>query len=313
MNREVTSVFKRIFSLFLTTVIIVLSVSMANMLLYKYISPALFEFASHQSTLAVRAPAQPVTDELLKQMQTQIKDKYNVQVLFGPETPLVYGIEYDNMTAATEMYERLYLIDNELSRYPEGFFRVWEDINDHNPLQILLVNKITSIQREKKDPGEEYLGVYTGSHVILYTQKANRETLHHEIGHGIDYILRISDYAQNNGVHFDRTEWDSFLPSGFEYGAATGSSTPKYVYSAISKLNDIYFLDVYSTTAIEEHVATIFACSMLSDLARTPKRIQALASPHIQDQMRYYFSLIRETFDDEGWAEIPCWEKSLVF
>jgi hypothetical protein len=110
-----------------------------------------------------------------------------------------------------------------------------------------------------------YLDVSRGS----YSKPYLRTVIHHEYFHIIDYRFHLSVYKDDGNLYKD-DRWDALKPKDFKYGS--GGKNAQDI-STTSVLTDKYpgFLNHYSTTAVEEDKAEIFA-HLIVDPAHVEER-----------------------------------------
>ena len=238
------------------------------------------------------------------------------------EIPLYYC---EQLNDEAMIHMGLTLLDEQLSRYPAGFFTQLR-IEQDKPFHFQLVGFIQHVfsgtvatgvctemdgihliglsvreEFQTRDWGEPFLS--TGDPFLEYA-------LHHEIGHGVDYIIQ----RLTTGTPFDPEKWDQLLPPEFRYDDYIRGETDApqdYVPNRAFVFRqggeaEAFFCDIYAKSSLEEHIASLFGYAMCAHPA------EALKSPWIQEQIQYYFPLIRNTFQREGWPETTYWERTLV-
>jgi hypothetical protein len=308
--------------------LIIIEVILATFL-FSYGTSALKQ-QENESAADVFAVLQPI-----EQLKAQIEDKYDIEIVLHADS--IEGIDSFKCEVLTEekvINKGLLFIDEQLSRYPEGFFtqlRPHEDI----PFRFFLIGPITN---ELTESGIAGVSTAINGSIYLDLQERNwhynwggepflpkgdqvtthvtnlEYIIHHEIGHAVDYVTRMKIYNwriqsfEVNSIQpaFDREAWSLLLPPSFEYDDSSGQVSGKYIFRQNSSLEDIYFCDIYSTTNLAENLASLFGYAMCG---HTP---EAFRSPAIQAQLRYFFSVIKEEFDSESWTDTLYWERVLL-
>jgi hypothetical protein len=259
----------------------------------------------------------PATELTIAQLQERIEKKYYVRVVFGAYCDPFRNQLSDHKTVTDEemIKKSMLMIDEQLSLYPQGFLKQLS-LGSNTPLHIVLVNSLIHYDGTAAAGITIIVPYFSRSNpvIMLDIGESNWITdfphgshlptgapftefvIHHEISHVMDYLMQ-----KDKNYRTLWEGWPALLPPAFEYGADMYSE--KHVYLMTS--GDIYFCDLHSKTNRLEHHANIFGYAM----SGTPP--EALANPHIQAQLRYYFSVIRQAFG-AGWTEIPYWEKSLI-
>jgi hypothetical protein len=266
---------------------------------------------------------QPIDD-----LRYEIEDNFGIKLIYSDNTYPVRPYDYNIIEDEPTLRSGLQMLNEELALYPEGFFKKLRRGNDI-PMTIILSGAITGVLSGAAQGGVMTLSddgsvvillqidgnswITGETNVFLYlTQPFITYALHHEIGHAIDYFLASP---------FDPNAWYKTMPRGFFYDILERAkldgedwenfvSNHDYVFNPNSldndSLKDVYLCDIYSKWDLPEHIASNFGYSMLNLLP------VALESPHIQEQLAYYFDLIRTRFEDDSWPETTHWERALL-
>ena len=189
-------------------------------------------------------PTPPTQEQLNNEYRNTIYNTYGVKVAYGEEMGnyLVGNYTPVKMTNPDDINEYLKKIDNELKKYPTGFFK---EIRDYGMnVTIYLVKDIPNSGIAGLTNSQFYSNVVISIKESLLFEK----TLNHEIMHYIDAYLNSKMYP--NTVE---TEWNMLNPTGFVYGVFDTN----YDYFPTQN-NNAYFFSNYSQTNYKEDRATLF-------------------------------------------------------
>lgn len=178
-------------------------------------------------------------------LRKQIENTYGITIKYGNEI----GDYKPKMLKPTilddkeKIKKELNLINNELKKYPNGFFREFN--SNGMPLTIYLVSSV---------PGNAFSGntdrEFMNNIKITLTENYFFEyTFNHEIMHYIDAYLEIKMYPNNP---YD--EYMALNPVGFTYG----QKNQTYNYGNNGVIKGAYFLNDYSQSGVREDRAEIF-------------------------------------------------------
>ena len=173
--------------------------------------------------LLLIVPAAAEEDIESREYANELQDRFGVTILMGDEclgtetdaASFTLGSGYPATTPLRQLLgqkgteDQLCVIEQALSRYPDGFFGIFK--NDRTPkgLRILLADEI--INKDPDNPavayhlaGEEY------NNIFLAYGTFREFVVHHEIWHGLEAeISAVYPRAFEN--------WDDFNPEGFSY------------------------------------------------------------------------------------------------
>ncbi|MCD8340749.1 MAG: hypothetical protein LUC87_01170 [Clostridiales bacterium] len=200
----------------------------------------------------------------------------------------------------------LEILEEELAKYPEGFFRQFE-CQWLEGIELYLAGSIIGIG----DGVLDYAGglqTTSDSHIVLAVDCCSpedlRTALHHEISHAIEVRLLFSD---TGGV--DEAVWNELNPSSQQFGDCYTYSYETFGYEEfygfvydLTTSKDVYFIDTYSLTFPTEDRARLFE-NVMSDSST----VDWAACPNLRAKLNYYAECIRAGFDTTGWEEVP-WE-----
>ncbi len=176
-------------------------------------------------------------------LRKKIENTYGITIKYGNEldsyrpkrlTPTI-------LTDKEKIKKELNLINNELKKYPTGFFRDFSGM----PLTIYLVSSV---------PGNVFSGFtdreFMNDIKITLTENYFFEyTLNHELMHYIDAYLEIKMYPANP---YD--EYMALNPLDFNYGTVNKN----YNYGNNGVIKGAYFIDDYAQSSVREDRAELF-------------------------------------------------------
>ena len=223
--------------------------------------------------------------------RNQMNLKYGIEIYYGDDTYWEYkDVSMTYLRDSTYISIGLSMLDEELSRYPVGFFMEF-----NRKLRIFLITSFT----------ENYSGmaVYSDrNYYELYVTASEYSipTLHHELMHMIDYSL-----LDKTGVN-SFPNWNSYNPSGFYYTNIDNSTTP-YLYSEKITAADWYFVSNYSTKNEMEDRAEIFEKLMTTEKAMP----YFSGSSPLANKIKYMVSIIKKSFHTIDALVSPTWERYL--
>lgn len=253
----------------------------------------------------------------LLEVANKLEEKYGLDIFIEKEVAKimdVYGLipleEYDKVQVALEF------LDEELSRYPDGFFEQFVyDVN--KGIDIHICSDIMLIDKEA-DNLEEAGGLHNTDekgNVVLaidFTAELSevKQTIHHEISHAID--KRIEYYMDTFEEKWNELNpGDVYMYTYTDYASQVYDlGLDKYVYDYLymeDRGQESYYLDNYSLTYPTEDRARIFENIMNKD-TWYPDYSEM---PLIKAKLNFYAECIRETFDTTGWENVE-WERYLI-
>ena len=239
----------------------------------------------------------------------ELEEKYNMYIYLGSE---IFATETDYTLSccksASEMDAALYIVDEVLSLYPEGFF---EQIKFGNirTIGLYLCNGFTkkasygienAIALAGTDGYERFLVLD-----ISYPSDLRRNIIH-EISHWTDNrINQQQDYSDEETFE---SAWSKLNPDDFYYMNDYNKTSPFYRYTYGSAKADAYFVDSYSMSKATEDRARLFEYLMRYDKEYGSKYMESEA---MRKKLHMYFESIRKCFDTTGWPDETIWEHKL--
>lgn len=254
-----------------------------------------------------------LSDELLplNDRAKAIEDKYNIKISIGEEcSNILGGYAIRPLTCYDDVANALNILDEELSKYPDGFI---EQIRYENLDTIhfyIASDLIGTSSGNLETAGGFQMEIGNEALIVVdfnYFDIA-KSTIHHEFGHCIDDML-----VYNGGI--DEKIWDTYNPV-----SVTGGSIYTDTYDMFGNYGDeiyaygtngedyenSYFVDTYSMTYPSEDRARIWE-NIMSDEGY----VDWSRTPHLTAKLNYYAECIRQNFDSTGWNEVR-WEKYMT-
>ena len=254
-----------------------------------------------------------LSDELLplNDRVKAIEDKYNIKISIGEEcSNILGGYAIRALTYYDDVANALNILDEELSKYPDGFI---EQIRYENLDTIhfyITSDLIGTSSGTLETAGGFQMEIGNEALIVVdfnYFDIA-KSTIHHEFGHCIDDML-----VYNGGI--DEKIWDTYNPV-----SVTGGSVYTDTYDMFGNYGDeiyaygtngedyenSYFVDTYSMTYPSEDRARIWE-NIMSDEGY----VDWSRTPHLTAKLNYYAECIRQNFDSTGWNEVR-WEKYMI-
>ena len=245
----------------------------------------------------------PVVEPQLYERAGEISQRFGVEICIAEQCSLDYShYEAYALTEPAFIRSALDILEEGLSRYPEGFFHQLR-YGTIESIRIELVGGLwtkdgvdshpNSVSGFAQHGGNCYIIVLDG---FLLKQK----TLFHEISHVIDKRLDWDSFIRADAL-FSEEAWLALQPEGFDYA---------YRYTEIPKdllryMESGYFDREYALTFPTEDRATLMAAAMINnDLEFAPGSGR-------REKLQYYADCIRDCFDTTGWPEIAPWEQAL--
>ena len=237
-----------------------------------------------------KAPDDPNAD-----LKNQICQKYNVEILYGDDTTWDLtgtNINISYLRDPTYIKYGLQLIDEQLARYPQGFFG---DLS--RKLRIFLITSLT----------QNYTGLATYNNpkyfeLYLASNEYSVSTLHHELMHMVDFTFNDKSNKTD-----DFNNWDSYNISSFSY---TKNDTNDYnnVYKKNSDLQNTYFVTAYSKKNELEDRAELFSDLMTGTSANPYYTTDC----PLKRKLLYLTSEIKRLMPSVQNASSVEWEKNLI-
>ena len=246
--------------------------------------------SSNSNSTSVSSSGNSQTEISLQQSNINkiqsINSKLGVLILTGSDADIwdsgtkCYGLKDEKLIS-----EWLDIIQKELSRYPNGFFR---DFNDITTFKIRLLEYIPNKQgfASYEIATDMFIAINTDSKTSGFPTR----TLNHEIMHIIDkyiYFKCWNDVTNEYESPLEQTA--NYIPPGFSWGSTSDNSYTIYD----SNVSNRYFVSAYAKTNSKEDRAETFADYMF----RTYKRdyMQDKSTP-IPSKQAIIAKAIRDNF-----------------
>ena len=194
------------------------------------------------------------------------------------------------------------VIEESLSRYPEGFFRQLP-YGSIESIRMELVGGLSI--RSDIDTHPASVGAFAQDRGGYYTIVADGfvlqpQTVFHEFSHIIDAKLEW-DASLREDALYSEDAWLALQPKGFRYGL-TYTEVPE---DLLGFMESGYFITDYALTYPTEDRAILMAAAMEG------YRWDFEPGSGTREKLRYYAACIRDCFDTEGWPETAAWEQVL--
>ncbi|MGN1372238.1 MAG: hypothetical protein ACI4XM_08200 [Candidatus Coprovivens sp.] len=232
-------------------------------------------------------------EELNNQYREQLETSYGIKIAYGDEMGNYYVTSYlpTKMTDEDEINEYLGRLENQLKKYPIGFFKEMKDFG--TPLTLYLVKEI---------PNSGIAGLTDSQFAnnIIITIKSGllfEHTLNHELMHYIDVYIRLKAYPEDL-----EPLWNSLNPDGYNYG-----SFDKSLDFITTQNNNSYFLSNYAQTNWREDRATLFEDMM----TRAIKRNCYSEGTPLYNKIKLISEQIDKYFDCVNNTTTEYWERFL--
>jgi len=247
----------------------------------------------------------------VEELGIQIEERYGVK-LYWDQDSVEYGWSQHPVSDFDALRSCLTLLDEQLALYPENFFQQFKSMG--YPMEIMLTDLIINEEDEMADGRSDAndtktLVVLVVSEEMLgadYSSASNytrfQYVLHHEIGHTI--YQHVCDF--DNYETFDiYGEFLDFLPPDYSVGGTFIMDEEYQAYIPENDIDNVYFCDSYAMSNLAENMASLFGYSMC------PTPPWTFESPHVQDQLRYFFNAIRKVYGSSDWPAETYWERVL--
>lgn len=241
--------------------------------------------AAEEKTLPVLTE-QIVTEEDVEAARLEVEERYGVPVRITQDYGEWEQVGFDYDSHRPSQYQAaVELLDNAMSRLPEGFFDEMQD-----SLVIELVDEFNPNVGVPDATGYFSLGKEMTIQVTM-TQEL-QATFYHELYHAMEWVLSSSKLSK----------WESLNPEGFSY--------EDFETYTSGELEDSEYVGTvvaspYGMTSANEDRAQIFMYAMLEG---EEARFQ---SETMQSKLAFLSEAIREAFDWEDSQEVFPWEQYL--
>lgn len=246
--------------------------------------------------------------DYLDKHRKELEEKYNMYIYLGSE---VFATSTDYLLTCCkspyEMDKALYIVDEVLSLYPEGFFEQIK-YGGIKTIGLYLCSGFTKNSSYGIDTAIALAGTdgYERFLVLDISYPSDlRRNIIHEISHWTDNRINQQDYVDD--VDFEE-EWSKLNPEDFYYMNDYNKTSPFYRYTYSSAKEKAYFVDSYAMSKATEDRARLFEYLMRFDKEYDNEYMQSEA---MRKKLHFYFDNIRRCFDTTDWPEETIWEHKL--
>ena len=251
---------------------------------------------------AVREPER-LLEPALYERAREISDRYGVEVAIGEQCSLVYT-HYESCALTDPIYvrEALDVLDNALSRYPDGFFRQLP-FGSVQTIRFEVVGALYALEgvTDYRNSAGAFAQNWGSSYgIVLDGFCIGEDTVYHEVSHIIDKKLAWDAQIRADAL-FSEEAWMALQPDGFQY-IESYVDMPE---EALAYMNSGYFIRDYSMIYPTEDRADLMASAMAQeDWSFEP-------GSGLRAKLQFYAACIRDCFDTKDWPEVVCWEQVL--
>ncbi len=246
---------------------------------------------------------QPVVEASLYERAAQLSQRFGVDIRIAEQCSLDYS-HYDSyaLTDPTFIRSALDILEESLSKYPEGFF-LQLPYGSIQSIRIELVGGLmlkSDATTHTDDAGAfaQDRGSYYG--IVLNGFLMSEKTVYHEFSHIIDSRLEWDALIRTDALYSEEA-WLALQPEGFSY-AMSYIHIPEELQSFV---DSGYFVCDYALTYPTEDRATLLASAMGNFTWDFEPGSGTRA------KLQYYADCIRDCFDTEDWPETTSWEQVL--
>ncbi|MBE5927120.1 MAG: hypothetical protein E7270_09185 [Lachnospiraceae bacterium] len=253
----------------------------------------------------------------LREIADEMEEKYGLDIFIEGESGKILDVyAIFPLSSYANVEKSLKYLDEELARYPKGFFEQFV-YSGYKGIDIYISSRII-LMDEEADNLDFAGGLHNtdGANNIVIAMDCGedpssiKQNIHHEMAHAIDQRIEyhMSDF---NEKWNEKNPDDVYMYSYKDYESQVYDlGLDKYIYDYLymdDRAKESYYLDNYSLTYPTEDRARIFENLMNVD-SWYPDYNEM---PLIKDKLNFYAECIRETFDTTGWENVE-WERYLI-
>lgn len=235
------------------------------------------------------------TNPVYQKQMSEIEHKYNIDLEYkNPPNSSYHGSNFVLLSESDESKLAKYvsLFYMEFNRYPQDF------IKNVDLRKVAFVKNLSvggQYRAAEADSTNEVL--FYDVHIGSYNETYQKGVIHHEFYHMIEEEINGDPYYQD-------PVWASFNDPNFKYGSGGTSAYDDSGYE--NKVLEAGFISVYSTYALEEDKAEIFANLMMPKLAEEmySKTTNDPILAKKVDYMKDFLSKYSEHMDEDFWQNI---------
>ena len=255
---------------------------------------------------AIPHPGTAVSAELYEEAAV-LSERFGISIRIADQC----DTDYYGYTAAPildgEMIRTgLALLEDTLSRYPEGFFSQL-CYDNYRKIEINLMGSLTPKDLPEDANGFTSFVAFVEHHdsksvmVLDLTYGLSlKQHIYHEFSHMIDGRLQFEANLREDALYSEEA-WAAMNPEGFDYQWDYHTVDDSIWWDGY----DAWFIDAYSRTFPKEDRARILEYAMFGYHDPFTE-----GSP-LRDKLAYYAACIRDSFDTTGWPEVTLWEEPL--
>ncbi|MGN0650469.1 MAG: hypothetical protein ACI4KM_08545 [Oscillospiraceae bacterium] len=268
-----------------------------------------------------QALVKPDYRRLTVEIANEIESEYGISVLYGNEA-VRYFNDYAVVSETDErkICNALTALKTVFGKFPEGFLR---ELTSYKPIEVLLTGDILSSGQSRNSitTADAFTSSLDDKEVVvidvgIYTMM---ETIAHEFFHVMEdtmYSVMQSNPEESYEVFWS---WNYLNKPDFEYafiythedGSTIDDYSPDYgayYYEGCGvDLNDIYFVDGYSTTFPSEDRARLFQ----KMLVLTDDMPEYFKGENINNKAAYLCLCLRDCFRSLDNCEDIVWERGI--
>ncbi len=240
----------------------------------------------------------------LREEADRIEKKYGVRILLSEQcigiTSLVkdyYMLTTDKLkntdAEREQLAEFLRILDEQLSRYPEGMLSQFVSKNGLGGIRFLPVNYMKQT-RDVVGLTHQINGWYNVFITVGGDTDVMTETVNHELWHASENRIKMSDKDC-----FSDEKWQELNPAGFEYMNDDYIGSTDNVLG-VSAPENAYFSRDYSKATASEDRATLFEEVMKPDGVAN-----ILGCEHLKAKYDCMCAALEKYFDTSTWNELP--------
>ena len=243
---------------------------------------------------------EPVLESRLYQRAEELSRRFGVEIRIAEQCSMNYTT-YDTYALNDPVFVRVALdiLENALSRYPEGFFdQLCYGAIGSVRIEVvgaLMIKDGVENRRDSAGGFAQNMGSYYL--IALNGFTLQESTVYHEISHIIDKRLAWDALLREDAMYSEEA-WLALQPEGFEYAMS-------YVDEIQMENDPDYFVSDYSMTFPTEDRAELMEAAMMG--SEWPFEEGAGCSA----KMQFYADCIRDCFDTRDWPKTTAWEQVL--
>lgn len=245
----------------------------------------------------------------LKERADRLEEQYGIEIYIGEEVGnYVTGYKLSELYYYNSVEDALEVIEEEMSRYPKGFFKQFE-CDEYKGFKLFISSYIERMAEGTVFGAGGLTNPYCGDiRIYVSSMEADiKATFNHELWHAIEFRCMANSEVSDK-LDMD---WDSLNPEDFTYKEISndiGLGNAQYIYEYGDMydmdINNVYFISEYGTTNNLEDKATIFQ-SLMAD---SPLEVDFDSAPHLKAKLKFMIECMESSFDTSDWPDMP-WDE----